>query len=197
MAPEFDPRGPQSPAGAGPEVPPGGWDRPGVGTTPRDAPLPGELASWGLRAVAWILDHVIVFGVAGVLALLLVGGSLGIGGDGDATFWKWVGAVILWLILAAAVLFLYAPLLMIRDGHRNGQTLGKQLMRIRAVQDNGQPWTFGPAVLREVVIKHLAVWLASLVVPTVPWLLDNLWPLWDAEDRALHDMAVNSHVVRA
>ena len=29
------------------------------------------------------------------------------------------------------------------------------------------------------------------------WLLDCLWPLWDDENRALHDMIVNSRVVRA
>ena len=30
----------------------------------------------------------------------------------------------------------------------------------------------------------------------IPTLLDWLWPLWDDENRALHDMLVSSHVVR-
>jgi hypothetical protein len=28
-------------------------------------------------------------------------------------------------------------------------------------------------------------------------LLDVLWPLWDDQDRALHDMVVSTHVIRA
>ena len=31
----------------------------------------------------------------------------------------------------------------------------------------------------------------------IPPLLDLLWPIWDESNRALHDMVVNSHVVRA
>jgi uncharacterized RDD family membrane protein YckC len=31
----------------------------------------------------------------------------------------------------------------------------------------------------------------------IPWLIDVLWPLWDDENRALHDMIVKSHVVRS
>jgi uncharacterized RDD family membrane protein YckC len=30
----------------------------------------------------------------------------------------------------------------------------------------------------------------------LPWLLDNLWPLWDGENRAIHDMIVSTHVVK-
>ena len=54
---------------------------------------------------------------------------------------------------------------------------------------------FAWAAFREVVIKGLAVGLASSIIPLIPWLLDNCWPL-DGENRALHDMAAQTHVLR-
>jgi hypothetical protein len=47
-----------------------------------------------------------------------------------------------------------------------------------------------------VVVKNLLVGIASSIIPLIPWLLDNLWPLWDDENRALHDMVVKTHVIR-
>jgi uncharacterized RDD family membrane protein YckC len=51
--------------------------------------------------------------------------------------------------------------------------------------------------LREIAVKGLLVSIASSILPLIPWLLDNLWPLWDDENRALHDMVCSTHVVRA
>ena len=31
---------------------------------------------------------------------------------------------------------------------------------------------------------------------SIPTILDVLWPLWDDENRALHDMIVRTHVLR-
>ena len=56
------------------------------------------------------------------------------------------------------------------------------------VRDSGEPFGFWWAVLREVVVKQLARQIASTIIPVIPWLLDNFWPLWDDENRALHDM---------
>jgi uncharacterized RDD family membrane protein YckC len=95
-----------------------------------------------------------------------------------------------------AVLLLYAPVLMMRRGAHNGQTLGKQMIGITVVRDTGEPMNFAWSALREVVVKGLAVGIASTIIPFVPWFLDNFWPLWDDQNRALHDMAVQTHVVR-
>ena len=32
---------------------------------------------------------------------------------------------------------------------------------------------------------------------SIPTLVDYLWPLWDDENRCLHDMVVSTHVVKA
>jgi uncharacterized RDD family membrane protein YckC len=133
-----------------------------------------------------------------VLFFLVVAGAIGISGsDEDVAVGAVIGALILWTILMAAVGLLYAPLLMARRGTHNGQTWGKQILGIRVVRDSAEPIGFGFAALREIVIKALAVGIASSIVPFLPWLLDNLWPLWDDQNRALHDMAVSTHVVQA
>ena len=184
----------QQPQQYGGPVPPGGWQQP--------MPQPGvpggaQLASWGTRLGAWFIDGLIV-GVPALILLTIVGaGVIAAGDDGDGGFIAFVGGLILTFVLVAIVALLYAPLLMMRQGPRNGQTIGKQLVDIRAVRDNGQPWTFGSAALREVVMKQLAVGIASSIIPFVPAFLNYFWPLWDDENRALHDMAVSSHVVRA
>ena len=65
------------------------------------------------------------------------------------------------------------------------------------MRDNGQPFSFGSAALREVVLKQLAVGIASSIIPVIPWFLNYFWPLWDDENRALHDMAASTHVIQA
>ena len=93
-----------------------------------------------------------------------------------------------WLYLA--VVGLYAPLLMARQGARNGQTWGKQIVGIRVVRDRrAARWTSATRLLREVVVKWPAVRLRDRRPFVVPPILDYLWPLWDDENRALHDMA--------
>lgn len=183
---------PPQPQQYGGPVPPGGWQQPiPQGGTPGGA----QLASWGSRLGAWLIDGLIVMVPAIALLTILGAGVFAAGGD-DGGFIAFVGGLILMIVVITVVALLYAPLLMMRQGPRNGQTIGKQLVDIRAVRDNGQPWTFGSAALREVVMKQLAVGIASSVIPILPWFLNYFWPLWDDQNRALHDMAVSSHVVK-
>jgi uncharacterized RDD family membrane protein YckC len=155
------------------------------------------LASWGSRVGAAVIDWLVLLIPAAILFFVVVAGAVGISGDDDVATGAAIGAVVLYVILIALVWLLYAPLLMMREGAGNGQTWGKQLLGIRVVRDNGQPMSFGWAALREVVIKGLVVGIAASIIPILPWLLDVLWPLWDDQNRALHDMAVQTHVVSA
>ena len=178
------------------EAPPGGWEQP----VPRreEAWVGRPLASWGSRVAAWFIDVLIIAVPATVIFWTLVAGAIGLSGDdNDAGFWVYVGGAILSVLIFAAIALIYAPATMARRGARNGQTWGKQMVGIRVVRDGGGPVDFWFAALREVVVKGLAVGIASTVIPFVPWFLDNFWPLWDDENRALHDMAVSTHVVRA
>jgi uncharacterized RDD family membrane protein YckC len=57
--------------------------------------------------------------------------------------------------------------------------------------------TYGWALLREFVVRALLFGVLGTFFFSIPILLDYLWPLWDESNRALHDMIVSTHVVRA
>jgi uncharacterized RDD family membrane protein YckC len=104
---------------------------------------------------------------------------------------------LLGIVLGATASLTYYPLLMIRDGAANGQTLGKQAVGIRVVLNSGEAFTYGPAALREFAIKYLLFGTVGGIFLAIPTLLNYLWPLWDDENRALHDMLASTHVVQA
>jgi uncharacterized RDD family membrane protein YckC len=126
-----------------------------------------------------------------VVALVVIVVAIAVGSDTGA-----VVTGILGFLAYLVVAFAYAPALMARDGAHNGQTWGKQMLGIRVIRDGGEPMSFGYAALREIVVKGFAVGIASTIIPFIPWVLDFFWPLWDDENRALHDMVVSTHVVQ-
>ena len=167
-------------------VPPGGWHQP-IAQHPGWSGQP--LASWGSRVGATLIDWVIL--VIPVIVLTVIVVAIATGSDTAG----WVFGILGFLVFLVVV-FVYAPVLMMREGKHNGQTWGKQAVGIRVVRDSGQPMSFGWSALREIAVKGLAVSIASSILPFIPWLLDILWPLWDDENRALHDMVCSTHVVR-
>jgi uncharacterized RDD family membrane protein YckC len=71
------------------------------------------------------------------------------------------------------------------------------VLGIRVVRAKGQPMTFGFAMLREVAVKALLFGVVSSLTFGLASLLDVLWPLWDEENRALHDFIVDTRVIKA
>jgi uncharacterized RDD family membrane protein YckC len=168
------------------EAPPGGWQQPIA------APSGWEgrpLAGWGSRVGAALIDALIL--TVPVVVLIVIVVVIAAGSDVGAA----VTGVIFFLAYVLAVLF-YAPVLMGRAGERNGQTWGKQTVGIRVVRDAGQPVDIGYGMLREFVVKSLLFGVVGSWIVGIPTLLNYLWPLWDDENRCLHDMIVKSHVVR-
>jgi uncharacterized RDD family membrane protein YckC len=166
-------------------VPPGGWQQP----TTQQAALPGQLASWLSRVGATLLDALILTVAVMVLIFVIVlafavNDVVGV-----------IAAVVFGLAIVALYIA-YGGYFMARDGERNGQTLGKQIVGIRAIRDNGQPFDLGSGILREFVVKNLLFGFVGGFFFSIPTLLNYLWPLWDDTDRCLHDMVVSSHVVR-
>jgi uncharacterized RDD family membrane protein YckC len=137
---------------------------------------------------ATLIDFVILLVPVILLTVIVIG--IVAGSDAGAAITGLLG-FLAYLVVA----FLYAPLLMARDGARNGQTWGKQAVGVRVIRNTGEPISFGFAALREIAVKGLLVGIASSIIPLIPWLLDVCWPLWDDENRALHDMVVSTHVV--
>ena len=175
------PPGPEAPPGYGGPVPPGGWEQP-IGVQPQRWGG-AELSGWGRRAGAYILDAIFTSIVSWVGVGLIFADSEALG-------------VILFLV-GLVVAFFYFPLTMMREGEHNGKTLGKQLLGIRVGRDGGESVTFGWALLRQFVVIYLLFQVVGGFLFGIPWLVDVLWPLWDGENRALHDMIVKSHVLRA
>jgi uncharacterized RDD family membrane protein YckC len=191
------PPGWEGPAGyAGRPVPPGATLPPRPLGAPASAPE-YALAGWWRRVFAYLIDAVVIGVVVTLIIVIITGAAGGVGFlGGDATGYGGIVAGLLFsTLIATGVALLYAPLYMART---NGQTLGKQAMSIRVVRASGAPVDFLWAVLREVIVKALVfAGLGSSVTFGIAWLADCLWPLWDRENRALHDLIVDSRVVRA
>ena len=179
----------------------GGWGQ----SVARPSALPAgvQLASWGSRVGATLLDALVLT----VAMLVLIAPGVLVLSLTDITA---LGVVltILGAVAALVVALLYAAYFMKRPGTQNGQTLGKQWVGIRVVFDDGKQFGWGRGLLRETVIKQILLGVASSLASAVtffllglggfvPSLLDYLWPLWDDENRAVHDMIVNTRVIRA
>ena len=173
---------------------------PGAGGPPVSAPsaaLSGThvLASWWSRVGAALIDGLIV-GLGGVVLLIALTAPFGIGFFAGEEFG--IVSLIVGLLFATLcvtiVAFIYAPTMMART---NGQTLGRMVVGIRVVRAKGQPMSFGFAMLREVAVKALLFGVVSSLTFGLASLLDVLWPLWDEENRALHDFIVDTRVIRA
>jgi uncharacterized RDD family membrane protein YckC len=173
---------------------------PGAGGPPVAAPAPDTLsgrhvlAGWWSRVGAQVIDGLIV-GIGGALLMIAITAPFSVGffvDDGVG-----IVAIIIGLLVAvvcvAIVALLYAPALMART---NGRTLGRMATGIRVVRADGKPIDFGFAMLREVVVKTLLFGVAGTLTGGLANLADVLWPLWDEENRALHDFVVNTRTIR-
>ena len=196
--------------GPGPEAPPHESGLPGY----TSAPPPGAggpvapaheqqptalgdryvLAGWWSRVGAQIIDAIII-GVGALILFLPVGAAIGVGfaDDSDASLGAAVAGLVLWVVCVSIIALLYAPVLMART---NGKTLGRMVLNIRVVRTSGERMTFGFALLREVLIKSVIFGIAGSLTAGIAPLLDVLWPLWDEENRALHDFIVHTRVVK-
>jgi uncharacterized RDD family membrane protein YckC len=150
-------------------------------------------ASIGKRIVAYILDGIIVsLGAVPGLLLMIVGFSLAAstaGPRGQMSDQAAAGAFgILFLsyglmFIGAIALWLYNCYLLGRDG----ATLGKKVMKIKVLDQQGQPLGFGKAFLRELV---------KYVLGNACFIL-LLWPLWDDQKQGLQDKLFSTHVYEA
>ncbi len=170
--------------GDAPSPPPGDY--------PPQAPYPvgqDPYAHWGLRLGAYVLDGLIAFGV--MLPLYLVGFVfLSIDTDpygevegGPLTI---VGVLFCFASLALYIGFLFWNF-GIRQG-RTGQSLGKQVLSIRVVRNDGLPLGTWLSIGRLLLFS---------VLTSCTCYINALWPLWDERKQALHDKVVDTVVIRA
>ncbi len=188
--PAAPPAGPETPPGYSGPVPPGGWQQPVGPPVSWTGALGGRpLSGWWRRVAAQLIDWLILTIPVIVLTIVIV--AVASGSEAGAV----VTGIIAFLAYLVAALF-YAPLLMKRPGPRNGQTWGKQAMSITVVRDTREEIGLGYGFLREIVIKQLLFGFVGGFFFSIPTIVNYLWPLWDDQNRALHDMLAKSHVVR-
>jgi uncharacterized RDD family membrane protein YckC len=129
-----------------------------------------EYAGFWSRLAALIVDNAIVtiFG----LALLIAAGFVG------------VGAVVIANFVFMLVAFLYWPLM---ESSERQATIGKQLLGIQVVDDNGARLTFVRSLLRNL----------AKIISSLPFGLGFLLAAFTAKKQALHDMITKCLVVRS
>jgi uncharacterized RDD family membrane protein YckC len=150
----------------------------------------GDFAPWSRRVIAYLVDVVIVVAITAALYFLLRDKSYfgHLRSDHDHL------ARTLIVVLAATLY--YAPLMRFT----NGRTLGMLVLGIRVVRANGEPMTLALAFWRQVVVMIAAfdaidyIPVVGVVAGTILVFLDALYPLWDKEKRALHDMLAGTRV---
>ncbi len=175
-------------------VPPGAFQQPlPTGQQPQYV-----LADWWKRALAFLVDSTIL-GILWVVIMAVFGLVFSIGffaSSNVGTVSLIIGLIFGWLVFTLCSA-LYAPIIMKMT---NGQTVGKMLTGCRVIRSSGEPIGFWWAVLREVAIKGVAIGLFGNGItggfPLVT-LVDGLWPLWDEQSRALHDMVADTRVIQA
>ena len=173
-------------------APPGaGGPAPSMPSHPAGLAGRPALASWGSRVIAQIVDGIII--ALGAVVLFAILAALGLTVDTDGGAAAFIVTALFAVLAFSIVALLYAPVLMSRT---NGQTLGRMVVNIRVIRADGGPMTFWFAALREIVVKSLLVGVVSSFTFGLSWLLDILWPLWDEENRALHDFVVNTRVIK-
>jgi uncharacterized RDD family membrane protein YckC len=151
------------------------------------------LAPWWRRVVALGIDVVVIAAIANVLLLIA----------GFHPYWKGrhldTSNLLARYVAAIVAAMCYLPLIV---RYTNGQTLGKLLLKIRVIRVDARPMSMALGLWREVVVKIAIIDLLALVpivggaVSFIVFALDGSWPLWDPENRAVHDMLAGTRVVR-
>jgi uncharacterized RDD family membrane protein YckC len=135
--------------------------------------MTGEPAGFLTRLVAYIIDYIVVAIIVGIFY------SIGMAIDPNQQ-----GAYIILYMIGVVIGLLYYAILW----SSSGQSLGKKLVGVRVVTDDGTPPGFFRALLR-VLIGYP---ISGLII-----CLGFLWVIWDANKQGWHDKIFGTHVVKA
>lgn len=153
-----------------PPPPPAGGMQPPAG----GAGLPGPLASWGERAVAFLINGAVLF--VGAIVVVIVGSVLGAASDALGALVMVVGYLV---VIAGAFYFYFL------EGE-TGASPGKRVTGLRTVNlTSGEVIGGGMGIVR-----YLAHFVDSLIC-YIGW----LFPLWDEKRQTIADKIVGTVVV--
>jgi uncharacterized RDD family membrane protein YckC len=176
---------------------------PPMGGTPTPMSPQGQpLAEWWKRAVAGLIDAIIVAIPSYIINTVLFLGAFGLGSrslevdpvtgeltGGGGFFAGFFGVWLLTIVVFAVLIAVYGGFFW---GGAKGQSPGKMALKIRVVDEaTGGALGFGRGAIRGILI---AVFWAACYIPGI---LDALWPLWDAKRQSWHDKVSKSLVIDA
>lgn len=150
----------------------------------------GRYASWGSRVVAYLIDGAIaaIPSLIAVIVLVAATGGLSVDPDtGDLTGDASNAALIFLAILLYLGTFVFA---IWNQGWRQGttgQSIGKGIMKISVITDDGRFMGGGLGIGRMLLNGILGG----------ACLLNYLWPLWDEKSQTWTDKILNTIVVEA
>ncbi len=154
-------------------------------STPENVDLHLELAGIGNRVYAAVVDNVIMWAAAAALIIIGLGAGISLANIPMAEELR------NWLMLSGLGLLMLALLVVgfgyhiYFEGSWQGQTPGKKLAGIRAIEQNGQPITWASAFIRNLVrIVDLFFGIGLLVM------------LIERHERRLGDLAAGTLVIR-
>lgn len=179
----------------------GGYGQAGYGQAGYGQPGPGgaglpsyPLASWGIRAAAYLLDGLLTLAVLLVpavigIVMMIAGTETGYDEYGfEENSMNGLGVLGLLVVLAAYAIGLAFSFW--NQAHRQGKTgqsLGKSWLGLMVINERtGQPIGVGAGWGR--ALMHMFV--------DGQCYIGFLWPLWDERKRTFGDMVVSSVVIR-
>ena len=141
-----------------------------------------ELASWGRRLAAMLVDGAILGGIV-LVTVVSAGVPLE---DVNKTILEGSSLALILIFIVPKAIYDTAMI-----GSRN-QTFGKMALHIKVVDELDRVTPIGYA-------RAFRRWLSTAflwALFTVPGVLDHLWPLRDGRRQTLHDKFAHSVVVR-
>lgn len=173
--------GPEVPVAASSEIP-----LPSAGSSAAGPELPGDgdeamaaerdLAGWGWRALAILLDFGIIWTVAGIAAVIAYESGASQDDVASTTGLVLICVWVLYFSVCSAVLA--------------GQTVGKRIAGIRVHRQDGRPYGGGLSLWRDSGARALVA-----ILPIVN-LLSIVWPWWDRRGQTFHDKLGSTEVRR-
>jgi uncharacterized RDD family membrane protein YckC len=164
---------------------------------PQGAPGHGgpQLASWGHRVAATLIDAVILLIPLFIIGVILNAAGVVDGGSRVSVNQGGILGLVSMLVIAAYTIPLIAT----------GQTIGMRAIKTKCVNEvDGQPPNIQTSAIRWLVPSGAGN-LVSLI-PAIGGLLggifgfisllDVLWPLWDQKNQTLHDKVAKTLVIK-
>lgn len=138
-----------------------------------------NLAGIGSRAMAFIIDLLIIFGTVILtlgVGLFFAGASFSIG---------WEEGIDVLISVYIILLFLGSTYFVFLEGI-TGRTLGKMILGIRIIRDDGEPMR-----LWEAFVRWLGYYVSAFFI-----FIGFIWAIFDSRSQAWHDKFAGTYVVK-